>query len=115
MEFTPAQIKDLKVIVKFVGVHCAARHRDEERGSLSSEMAVLFPKEVCLCAKCRALVEYALLKRRTCPLDPKPSCKHCPIHCYGREHRETMKHIMAFSGRKMIMRGRLDYLWHYIF
>jgi hypothetical protein len=70
---------------------------------------------VTLCADCRALVEYALLKRRRCPLDPKPSCKHCHIHCYSKEHREQMKHIMAFSGRKMILRGRLDYLWHYFF
>jgi Nitrous oxide-stimulated promoter len=114
-QFTTAQIKDLKVIVKFVGIHCADRHRGEERSSLSSEMAELFPKGVSLCADCRALVEYALLKRRRCPLDPKPACKHCHVHCYGSEHREKMKRIMAFSGRKMIMRGRLDYLWHYFF
>ena len=115
MELTPAHIKDLKVIVKFVEVYCAARHRGEERGSLPPELATVFPKGHRLCAGCRALVAYALLKRRRCPLDPKPSCKHCPIHCYDREHRETMKQIMAFSGRKMILRGRVDYLWHYFF
>jgi hypothetical protein len=114
-QFNTRQVKDLKVLVKFVGIHCAARHRGQERASLPSEMAAIFPIGVCLCEDCRALVEYALLKRRTCPLDPKPSCKHCRIHCYGREYREKIKHIMAFSGRKMILRGRLDYLWHYFF
>ena len=114
-QFTRAQLKDLKILVKFAGVHCAARHEGQERATLPPELAAIFPKGVPLCAGCRALVDYALLKRRTCPLDPKPACKHCHIHCYSREHREQMKHIMAFSGRKMILRGRLDYLWHYFF
>jgi hypothetical protein len=54
-------------------------------------------------------------KRRRCPLDPKPSCKNCHIHCYSKEYRAQIREIMAFSGRRLILRGRLDYLWHYLF
>ena len=67
------------------------------------------------CSECRGLLEHGLEKRRTCPLEPKPTCKNCRIHCYSREYRAKIREIMAFSGRKMILRGRLDYLWHYFF
>ena len=72
-------------------------------------------KAVYLCGDCAALVNYAMDKRRKCPLDPKPSCKHCPIHCYGKAYRTKMREVMAFSGKRLILRGRLDLLWHYFF
>jgi hypothetical protein len=51
-----------------------------------------------------------------CPLEAeKPTCKHCRIHCYDKTHREKVREIMSYSGRKLMMRGRLDYLWHYFF
>ena len=61
---------------------------------------------------CRA-PEHGVKKRLACPLDPKPTCKSCHIHCYTPEQRQKIREIMAYSGRRMIMRGRLDYLWHY--
>ena len=109
------QKNDLKVLVAFVTVFCTARHQEQEAMNLPEELAELFRREVRLCPECRALLDYALLKRRNCPLEPKPSCKHCHIHCYGSDYRERIREIMAFSGRRMIMRGRLDYLWHYFF
>ena len=109
------QKNDLKVLVAFVTVFCTARHREQEAVNLPEELAALSRREVRLCPECRELLDYALLKRRNCPLDPKPSCKHCHIHCYGNDHRERIREIMAFSGRRMVMRGRLDYLWHYFF
>jgi hypothetical protein len=54
-------------------------------------------------------------KRALCPLDPKPACKDCHIHCYTKEYRQQIRTIMAYSGKRMILRGRLDYLWHYYF
>jgi hypothetical protein len=114
-QFTAEQNKDLKVLVKFIRVYCAARHQGQAEVALPEDLAGMFKKGFSLCPDCRALLEYALLKRRTCPLDPKPSCKHCHIHCYGRDYRAKIREIMAFSGRRMIMRGRLDYLWHYFF
>lgn len=114
-QFTRAQKKDLKVLATFIHVYCESRHREEGNVPLPEEMAEMCGKDVRLCSGCRALLDYALQKRRTCPLDPKPSCKNCHIHCYSKEYRAKIREIMAFSGRKMIMRGRVDYLWHYFF
>jgi hypothetical protein len=105
------QKKDLKVLINFVQVYCRAKHRDQAM----VEVEDIHGKETFLCQDCAALVAYALERRRKCPLNTKPSCKHCHIHCYNRDYRAKIREIMAFSGRRMIMRGRLDYLWHYFF
>ena len=114
-QFTKVQQKDIKVLISFIRVYCAAKHGERRPRSLPADLAPLFPKGVELCDDCAALLHHALEKRRKCPLDPKPSCKKCHIHCYSREHRAKIREVMAFSGRRMILRGRLDYLWHYLF
>jgi hypothetical protein len=114
-QFTSLQKKDLKVLLNFVRVFCRIRHEKQAETALPPDLAQMFRNGLCLCPDCRELIEYALDKRRKCPLDPKPSCKHCHIHCYSREYRARIREIMAFSGRRMIMRGRIDYLWHYLF
>ncbi len=112
-QFTCAQKKDLKVLVSFVRFFCRAKHSDRPRVAVAAPGVLSGDTQ--LCAECAGLVTYALEKRRKCPLDPKPSCKNCHIHCYSKEHRALIREIMAYSGRRMIMRGRLDYLWHYFF
>jgi hypothetical protein len=72
-------------------------------------------RETFLCSECAEVARHAMEKRRNCPLEPKPSCKKCPVHCYGRDCRAKIREIMAFSGRRMILRGRVDYLRHYFF
>jgi hypothetical protein len=114
-QFTGAQKKDLKVLVSFIRLFCGVKHGDQSVIHLPADIAGMFRTEISLCPECRALLDYALEKRRRCPLDPKPSCRKCHIHCYSREYRARIREIMAFSGRRMILRGRLDYLWHYLF
>jgi YbgA-like uncharacterized protein len=114
-QFSTAQKKDLKVLIDFVRIYCKDLHREQAEVTLSDDLALPSHQKISLCPDCLALLEYALLKRRNCPLDPKPSCKHCHIHCYSKDYRARMREIMAISGRKMIMRGRVDYLWHYLF
>lgn len=114
-QFTSEQKKDLKVVINFVRVYCTVQHGNQAEVTLPVDLADLFRKGLMLCPDCRSLLDYALEKRRKCPLDPKPSCKQCHIHCYSKEYRARIREIMAFSGRRMIMRGRLDYLWHYLF
>ncbi len=106
-ELTPQQLKELKIVARFMEVYCRAHHSDQQPDTVLTGFT--------LCGDCESLLAYAMGKRRKCPLDPKPSCKHCHIHCYSKDHRARMKEIMSFSGRHMIMRGRLDYLWHYFF
>lgn len=100
MEDKQRQEKDIKVLATFISTYCRGKHR-----SAKGE----------LCSDCSELLSYAEMKRRKCPLDPKPSCKHCPIHCYGKGQRAKIREVMAYSGRRLLLRGRLDLLWHYFF
>jgi len=112
-QYTIPQKKDLKILINFVRVYCGAKHDAQARVNVG--LREIAGKETLLCRECAGVLEQALEKRRNCPLEPKPSCKKCRIHCYGKDHRARMREIMAFSGRRMILRGRLDYLRHYLF
>ncbi len=112
-QFTAEQKKDLNVLINFVGVYCRSKHGDHPKVMVEAGDSVA--GKTLLCPDCAELVGHAMEKRRKCPLVPKPSCKNCHIHCYGKEYRARVREIMAFSGRRMILRGRLDYLWHYFF
>lgn len=107
------QKKDVRVIGKFVEVFCAGKH-----GAIQRSLFLL-PENLGsfnLCPECAEFASYAIARRLNCPLEPdKPVCKHCHIHCYAPAQRKRMQEIMAYSGRKLIMRGRLDYIWHYFF
>jgi hypothetical protein len=109
------EIKDFKVLAQFTAVYCRAHHQGAKRPLQPSEVDVegLNLEPHSLCEKCREFLAYAIERRQRCPLDPKPSCKHCEIHCYRPGHREQVREIMRFSGRRLMLRGRLDLLWHY--
>ncbi|KIH75516.1 Nitrous oxide-stimulated promoter [Geoalkalibacter ferrihydriticus] len=113
----PKEIKDLRILAQFSSVYCCVHHagpkqflaaREEWGGKIDLSP---FP----LCANCREFLGYAIERRLRCPLDPKPICKHCHIHCYRPGHREKVREIMRFSGKYLLKRGRLDLLWHYFF
>lgn len=107
------QKKDIRLIGKFVEVYCAGKHRTAARSPVTLPAG---SGERSLCPECAAFLEYAITKRLKCPLeDEKPSCKHCRIHCYDAERREKVREIMSYAGRRLMMRGRLDYIWHYFF
>lgn len=93
--------KDIKVLENFIGVFCESKHKDREKADR-------------LCSECLEVLEYSKFRREVCPLDPKPSCKNCEIHCYEHEKRQKIREIMRFSGMHLIKRGRLDLLLHYI-
>lgn len=116
-ELTPKERKDLKVLALFTAVWCRAHHAGKKAPLASADPALagLRLESRLLCADCREFLAYALERRLRCPLDPKPSCKHCHLHCYRPGHREKVREIMRFSGRNLIRRGRLDLLWHYFF
>jgi hypothetical protein len=109
--------KDLKVLALFTAVHCGAQHAGEKSALPADEPGLqgLGLERFHLCGDCREFLDYAFTRRRRCPLDPKPTCKHCHLHCYRPGHREQVREIMRFSGRRLILRGRLDLLWHYFF
>jgi hypothetical protein len=114
--FNRTQLKDISVLIRFTQVYCQGQHHAPAQPiEILPELAPHFRHGVSLCPECHRFLTYALHKRALCPLDPKPACKHCHIHCYSAEHRAKVREVMAFAGRQLIMRGRLHYLWHYFF
>lgn len=110
---TKLQKKDIKLIGKFVEVYCAGKHAAVERSPFSLPEGL---GRCLMCSECAEFMSYAVTRRLKCPLEAeKPTCKHCRIHCYGKQQRDKIREVMAYSGRKLMMRGRLDYVWHYFF
>jgi hypothetical protein len=110
---TRLQAKDLKLIGKFVEVYCQGYHGASERNLFSLPAGL---GERRFCPECSQFMKYAVTRRIKCPLEAeKPSCKHCRTHCYNKGNLAKVKEIMAYSGMKLMLRGRLDYVWHYFF
>lgn len=110
---TRQQKKDIRLLGKFVEVYCAGKHGDESHEPFSLPDGL---GERSLCHECAVFLTYAITRRLKCPLEAeKPSCKHCKTHCYAKPQLAKVKEIMAYSGRTLMMRGRLDYIWHYFF
>ncbi len=110
--------RDLKTLTVFIELYCRCQHTsaDKQVASLRThDVATLAGKSVELCPDCLKLLTHALVKRTHCPMDPKPMCKHCPDHCYAPAYREKIQEVMRFSGRRMVMGGRVDYLLHLLF
>jgi len=110
--------RDLKTLVKFIQVYCRHRHGDADKSAAKVkgyDLKSIAGKEPVLCSDCAKLLAHALVKRSRCPLDPKPACAQCPEHCYHPTYRAQIREVMKFSGRKLVLSGRLDYLYHLLF
>jgi hypothetical protein len=114
-ELTAAQIADLKILARFIELFCHAKHNSTVTDAVPVPEILQSKgkRRLVLCQDCAGLLEHGMRKRAFCPLNPKPACKNCRIHCYTPEYRQKIREIMAYSGKKMVLRGRLDYLWHY--
>jgi hypothetical protein len=114
----PKLDKDLRVLVRFITIYCDHRHAEAAREAFALQGVdgrVLGKRPVVLCHPCRKLLAHALVKRSRCPLDPKPACKHCPVHCYHPTYRQNIREVMRYSGRRLVLSGRLDLLYHLLF
>ena len=84
--------KDLEVLREFVGLYCREHHGRREGD---------------LCDDCRNLLDYAVERRRKCPLDPKPRCSKCEIHCYREPYRAKIREVMKFGGMHCLKHVRI--------
>jgi hypothetical protein len=110
---TKLQKRDIRLLGKFVEVYCAGKHGELLRSDYPLPEGL---GQRILCSECREFMAYAISRRQSCPLESeKPTCKNCRIHCYAAPERAKVREIMSFAGRRLMMRGRLDYLWHYFF
>lgn len=110
--------RDLATLARFVEVFCTHRHPDAPKTPAllkGHDVEAIAGRPVPLCRDCTRLLTHAFVKRSTCPLDPKPACKQCPEHCYHPDYRQRIREVMKYSGRKLVLSGRLDYLYHLLF
>ena len=90
---TPRLRREQRTIEAMLHIWCEA-HPDHVRARYGE-----------LCLACDCLLEYASYRLAKCPYgEEKPTCVKCPIHCYGRDKRETMKEVMRFAGPRMLLR-----------
>ena len=107
--------KDLRILARFIEVYCNSWHKDQPRNEVvlkGHDILALTGRPLYLCESCFKLLAHAFYKRFHCPMHPKPACKHCPQHCYHPLFRQQIREVMKHSGRKLVLSGRLDYLWH---
>jgi hypothetical protein len=107
--------RDLRIVARFIDVYCRHQHSEAAKARVhlkTFDVHSISGRQLSLCAECRKLLAHAFVKRSTCPFDPKPMCKKCPDHCYATEYAQRMREVMKFSGRKLVLSGRLDYLLH---
>jgi hypothetical protein len=114
----PELYRDLKTLALFINLYCRYKHANAERKRVNlsiHDVHAIAGKTIILCPECTKLLTHAFVKRSHCPMHPKPMCKHCPSHCYHPTYRAQIREVMKFSGRKMLLSGRLDYLFHLLF
>jgi hypothetical protein len=110
--------QDLKTLALFIQIYCRYKHKDAEKAVAALKthnVSLIAGRDLLLCPECQQLLAHAFTKRSHCPMHPKPACKHCPSHCYHPSYRAQIREVMKYSGRKLLLSGRLDYLFHLLF
>jgi hypothetical protein len=110
--------KDLKTLALFINLYCRYKHAGADKSTpqlKTHDAEAIAGRRLQLCPECTKLLTHAFVKRSHCPMHPKPACKHCPSHCYHPTYRAQIREVMKFSGKKMLLAGRLDYLFHLLF
>lgn len=110
--------RDLSTLALFISVYCTHKHPGALKAPVelkTHDLAAITGSTPSLCPSCSKLLAHAFVKRSTCPLDPKPACKHCPQHCYHPEYRRRIQEVMRYSGRRLVLTGRLDLLARLLF
>lgn len=114
----PKIARDLKTLAQFIRIYCRHKHADAEKsvprikGFDYAELGIKPPE---VCGACARLLAHAFVKRAHCPFKPKPACKHCRSHCYQPAYRQQIREVMRYSGRKLVLSGRLDLLFKLLF
>ena len=86
--------KEFKTIVAMTEIYCRDHHSLKSHGSISG-----------LCAECSQFKNFAEYRLAKCPYgQDKPTCKHCPVHCYQKDMKELARTIMIYSGPRMLLK-----------
>jgi hypothetical protein len=80
--------RERRTIAAMVRLYCRDHHHGAE-----------------LCDACADLDAYASKRLDLCPYGPeKPTCVHCPVHCYQPRMRESIREVMRYAGPRMLAR-----------
>jgi hypothetical protein len=110
--------RDLKTLALFIRIYCRSKHAQRPKSPVrlkTHNIETIARGPVELCPECTKLLAHDFVKRSRCPMNPKPACKHCPSHCYHPDYRARIREVMKYSGRHLVLSGRLDYLFHLLF
>lgn len=76
--------QEKELIEKMISIYCKGHH------------------EINLCDDCKELMNYANQRIELCPLiESKTFCSQCKVHCYDHNHRDRVKQVMKYSGKRM--------------
>ncbi len=90
-----------KTLSVMIGMYCRSHHPLRHKNSGG------------LCSECFSIYGYSLKRLSSCPFGAqKPNCPKCPVQCYSKDVRESMKTIMRYSGPRMACRHPVLSLYH---
>lgn len=101
---TPRRIRrEMATLDVMVRLYCRAHHA---------------PAGADLCPACAGLARYARARTLRCHAGAaKPTCAHCPVHCYAPAMREQVRAVMRYAGPRMLWRHpwlALSHLWDHL-
>ena len=92
-------LREKKTLGVMIGMYCHDHHGT--RGEMCNECAVLWV--------------YAQKRLLRCPFgEEKPTCAHCPVHCYKPVMRDKVRAIMRYAGPRMLWRHPVLAFWHVV-
>ncbi|MDR2564273.1 MAG: nitrous oxide-stimulated promoter family protein [Prevotellaceae bacterium] len=79
--------REAKTIKLMIELYCR-KHHPEHKG---------------LCDNCTALYNYAMRRLSQCLFEErKPTCAKCPVHCYAKTQRISIRAVMRYSGWRIL-------------
>lgn len=92
----PRLDREKRTVEAMIKLYCRRRHGSRQ-----------------LCAECRELRDYALLRLDKCLFgEGKTTCAKCRVHCFKPEMRERIRGVMRYSGPRMLYRHPAMALCH---
>ena len=106
----PVVRDEMATLAFMTEIYCAAHHEGRLPYESEGVRAGIFEDAhhlPLLCEECAAHTRYGEARRALCPLDPKPSCKACAIHCYKPEEAAFERQVMRYAGPRALLRPHL--------
>ncbi len=90
--------REARTLRAMVNIYCRHHHKTKE-----------------LCESCQGLLNYAHDRLWQCRFgEQKPQCARCPIHCYKKNMRESVKAVMRYAGPRMLTRHPILAIMHMV-